>query len=691
MPAAGGHVSRTAYLPSAACPPRSAANEQADGNQLGDNEGQPGSSRRLLGVYLGLALLIWLVFGQILGHQFVEFDDQNYVYQNQSITAGLTTSGIIAAFTQPHAQNWHPLTTISHMLDCQLWGLNPAGHHLTNVLLHATVVLLLFSVLNAMTGAMWRSALVAAVFAIHPLRAESVAWVSERKDVLSGVFFMLTLVAYLRYVRNQGPSRYLVTLFCFSLALMAKPTVVTLPVLLMLLDYWPLQRIGVERGAQFLRSRIFTEKIPFFVLATIVSVVTILVQRHTVEYSQAVALTDRLGNAVLSCVAYLVQLFWPANLTVFYPHLADQTSISSFVMGALLLIAISVVIARERKRRRYLATGWTWFVVAMLPVIGLVQVGLQGRADRYTYLPHIGLFIALVWLLGDLPVLKFRFGRRGVAGITVAVVLLLGWRGYAQAGTWRDTETLWRHALSANESNDVAHNNLATILMRRGRIDEAIDHYQAALRVGARFETHTRLSPAIVHNSLGNALALKGDIAGAIGHYRVAAELRPELTDARTNLAAMLRRQGDLAAAIAEYQEVVSVPPFDGGSQRDLAAMLVEANRIPEAVVHYRRALELSPDSLDALNALAWILATSADPGVRAPLEALRLAERANRLTGGDDPMVLRILAAAYASTGRLSEASSAAQRALFLAGSNDTLVRALETEIERYRSASRY
>ncbi|HJT80442.1 MAG TPA: tetratricopeptide repeat protein [Chthoniobacterales bacterium] len=655
-----------------------------------NHETQPASGRRLIAIYLGLALLTWGVFGQTLNHQFVEFDDQNYVYENQRITAGLTISGIIGAFIEPHAQNWHPLTTISHMVDCQLWGLTPGGHHLTNVLLHATVVLLLFSALNAMTGSMWRSALVAALFAIHPLRAESVAWVSERKDVLSGVFFMLTLIAYLRYVRDQRLSRYLVTLVCFALALMAKPTVVTLPLLLLLLDYWPLGRIGAEPIAKFLRRGIFIEKIPFLALATIVSVVTVLVQRQTVGYSQVVAITDRLGNAAWSYVAYLGQFFWPANLAVFYPHVADHTSSLSLAISAVILIGISVLVAHQHKRRKYLVTGWTWFVVAMLPVIGLVQVGLQGRADRYTYLPHIGLFIATVWLIGDAPVLKLRFGRRIAPAIAVALIMLLAWRGYAQTATWRDTETLWRNALRSNEANDVAHNNLATMLMRQGRLDEAIDHYQTALRVGAGSETHTHLSPAIIHNSLGNALAVKGDVAGATDHYRAAAELRPELADARTNLAAMLRREGNLAQAIAEYQEVVAVPPFDSASQQRLAAMLAEADRMAEAVVHYRRALELNPDSLDALNALAWILATTVDSGIRNPHEALQLANRANRLTGGDDPVVLRILAASFASAGRLSEASSTAQRALFLAGANEALVRALEAEIERYRSANR-
>ena len=658
-------------------------------------------NKRMIWIYFLLAIITWSVFGQTIDHNFVEYDDPGYVYQNPDITAGITAHGLAAAFTQTHARNWHPLTTISHMLDCQVFGLNPAGHHLVNVLLHATATLLLFSLLNRMTGATWPSAFVAVLFAIHPLRAESVAWIAERKDVLSGVFFMLTLGAYVEYARDKRPGRYLMVILFFALALMCKPMVVTLPALLLLLDFWPLDRFGIKtpavrsgnivtRALALVRAPLLLEKIPLLILALGSAIATLIAQRDTVAYAQSLALTGRITNAVYGCVAYIGHTIWPKNLAVFYPDNSDQTSSIVVILCAFLLFGITLLAIGTRKQRPYLMVGWLWYLISLLPVIGLVQVGLQGRADRYTYLPHVGLFIAVAWLIADVPVLKLRFAQRVLAGVTVATVSLLGWLGYIQTATWRDTETLWQHAVSANDRNDVAHNNLAAILMSHGQIDEAIHHYQAALRVGASVETHMRLSPAIVHNSLGNALALNGDIAGAIGHYRIAAELRPELSDARTNLATMLRRQGELGAAIAEYQKVVAAPPFDSRSQQRLAAMLGEANRIPEAVVHYRRALELSPDSLEALNALAWILATSPDPGVRNPAEALRLAEHANHLTGGDDPMVLRILAAGYASAGRFSEASSAAQRGLFLAGSNDALVRAIELEVERYRSASR-
>jgi tetratricopeptide (TPR) repeat protein len=658
-------------------------------------------SRLVVGIYLCLGILTWCVFGRTVEHNFVQYDDPGYVYENPDIAGGITTHSIVAAFTKTHARNWHPLTTISHMLDCQLFGLNPAGHHLVNVLLHAIAALLLFSVLRGMTGAIWRSAFVAAVFAIHPLRAESVAWIAERKDVLSGVFFMLTLTAYVRYVRDQRLSRYFVTVLFFVFALMSKPTVVMLPVLLLLVDSWPLNRFAalnarssetggfVTRALALVRSRIFLEKIPLFLLSFGAALATLVAQRQTVEYGQSLYLTGRLSNAALSCVIYLGQMVWPQNLSAFYPDISDRVSTISVISAAFLLIAITALVFGMRKQRPYLTIGWWWYLVSLLPVIGIVQVGIQGRADRYTYLPQIGLYVAIAWAVAELPIRNLRAWQRVFAGTAALVVLLFAWRGTIQTGFWKDTESLWAHALAVNDDNDIAHNNIAARLMEAGRFDEAIAHYQAALRASSRNETHNHLSPAILENNLGNVFAQKGDLDSAAAHYRKAVELRPGFSDASSNLAAMLFKKGDTTAAITEYEKVLSIPPEDALSHQRLGAMLIKANRAAEAVVHYRRAVELAPNSPDALNVLAWTLATVSDPAVRNGNEALSLVRRANELIPGEDPVRLRTVAASYAACGDYFEALKTAKCARSLVRNNVTLAATLETEIEAYRIAA--
>ena len=659
-------------------------------------------SRLVVGIYLCLGVLTWCVFGRTVEHNFVQYDDPGYVYENPDIAGGITTHSIVAAFTKTHARNWHPLTTVSHMLDCEWFGLDPAGHHLVNVLLHTITALLLFTALNAMTNAMWPSAFVAAVFAIHPLRVESVAWISERKDVLSGVFFMLTLGAYVRYVRDQRLSRYTVTVLFFVCALMSKPTVVMLPVLLMLLDYWPLNRLKsdlkpestVVSGAPgvataLLRSRAFIEKIPLVALSVGAAIATLLAQQKTVHYGQALSLAGRITNAVLSYVTYLGQMLWPQNLAAFYPDTSDRVSALTVLSSAALLVGITAVAGVTRKRSPYLMVGWGWYLLCLFPMVGIVQVGIQGRADRYTYLPQIGLYIAIAWSAAELAAQHSMARKHVLAGVAACVVGLLSWRAAIQAGFWKDSESLWRHALAVNDDNDIAHYNVAAQLNDQGRFDEAISHYQAALRTSLHIETHNHLSPAIVENSLGNMFARKGDFDVAAAHYRKAVELRPGFSDASSNLAAMLFKKGDTTAAITEYEKVLSIPPEDALSHQRLGAMLIKANRAAEAVVHYRRAVELAPNSPDALNVLAWTLATASDPAVRNGNEALSLARRANELMPGEDPFTLRTLAASYAACGDYIEAVKTAKYARSLLHNNVTLAATLETEIEAYRIAA--
>ncbi len=494
-----------------------------------------------------LLLAVGLVFGQTVRHEFVNFDDDWCVYdKNPQVARGLTAPGIVWAFTQNHNANWHPLTWISLMLDCQFYGLNAGGFHLTNVLLHAATAVLLFVVLRAMTGRAWPSALAAALFAVHPLRVESVAWVAERKDVLSGLFFVLTLGAYLGYVRHRFSwGRYLAVMVFFAVGLMAKPMLVTLPFVLLLLDYWPLGRMSDSpflhrttphgnrgafvRDASFSKTelgrfsfpwRLVLEKLPLLALVLVSCVLTVWAQREALASIECLPLWWRIGNTSISYVAYLGQFFYPAGLAVFYPRMGLELAIWKVFAASLVLLGITAAALVCRRRCPYLFVGWLWYLGMMVPVIGLVQVGSQTMADRYTYLPQIGLCIALVWGVADLC--RSWAYRHRVCGISSALVLviLLGcaWR---QTSFWCDSETLWTHTLACTSQNYAAHNNLGNALANQRRFDEAMAQFQKALEV--------KPSDAETHNNLGVALAGRGQFDAALNHYRRAWRSTPTL------------------------------------------------------------------------------------------------------------------------------------------------------------------
>src|SRR6478735_2381235 len=393
--------------------------------------GQRANSRvtSMLGC-LGLVAVTWAVFGQTLAHDFVNFDDHVYVYENPLVVKGLSTEGIIGAFTHTHARNWHPLTTLSHMLDCQLYGLNAGGHHLTNVILHTISVLLLFLVLKQMTGAVWQSAFVAGVFAIHPLHVESVAWIAERKDVLCAVFFMLTLAAYARHARAPSAPRYLLVALLFAFGLMSKPMLVTLPFVLLLLDYWPLGRLGGQKSEVGSRLRkLITEKIPLFALSALSCIATLFAQGPSAI--DQLPFLWRLNNTFVSYVTYIWQMLWPARLAVFYPHPNDRLPLIKITAAIALLIGISLLVIYLRRTKPYLVTGWFWYLGMLVPVIGLVQVGEQAHADRYTYLPQIGLNIMIAWAVRDLLLKSASRVRRAVVGVVAAIAIVcLGVRAF---------------------------------------------------------------------------------------------------------------------------------------------------------------------------------------------------------------------------------------------------------------------
>jgi tetratricopeptide (TPR) repeat protein len=600
-----------------------------------------------VGVCICVAVLTWVVFGQTLRHDFINYDDPRYVYENTKITSGLNIAGIAWAFTHIHSENWHPLTTISHMLDCQLYGSKAEWHHFTNVLLHTIATILLFIALRQMTGALWRSAFVAAVFAIHPLHVESVAWIAERKDVLSGVFFMLTLLAYVYYVRAPSIGRYLFVAVVFAFGLMSKPMLVTLPFVLLLLDYWPLSRIR-DQSSDIRRRllRLVLEKIPLITLSAVSSVITFFAQRGAVGWTEQLPVLARINNAVVSYVAYIWQMLWPVKLAVFYPHPENRLPLWEIMLALLFLISITAAAIVLRKQRPYFITGWLWYLGMLVPVIGLVQVGWQGRADRYTYLPQIGLYIVATWAVADFTAL-WRHQRTILSAAAILTIAVLSWRAWVQTSYWRDSETLFTHALAVTSNNDVAENNLGIVFLRKGKLDDAISLLQAAV------DLRPDNSPA--HENLAKALLQKGQVTDALVHYRKLLELQPDNIEVHNIVGTVLIQQGHIREGVEEWQKVLSIQSDNG----------------------------------NAMSNLAWVFATSPDESLRDGAQAVQLAEEALRISGRRIPVIFRTLAAAYAEKGMFSQAIQTAQRGIELANSqgNSGLAAELQSNIALYQA----
>lgn len=598
-------------------------------------------------ICIALAVLTWAVFGQTLWYDFVNYDDPSYVYQNARITSGLNLANVVWAFTHIHSENWHPLTTITHMVDCQLHGLNPGWHHFTNVLLHVFAVVLLFIALLRMTGALWRSAIVSAVFAVHPLHVESVAWIAERKDVLSAVFFTLTLLAYLHYTRAPSLGRYLTVALLLALGLMSKPMLVTLPFVLLLLDYWPLERLEAPRSKSGHRlSRLVLEKIPLIALSAISSAVTFLAQRGAIGWTEQLPVSERITNTLVAYVVYIRQMFWPADLAVFYPHPENRLPVWEVGLALTLLLGITVAALVFRKKAPYFVTGWLWYLGMLVPVIGLLQVGWQGHADRYTYLPQIGLYIAVTWAVADLT-RGWRFQRIALSSAAVLTIGALSWRAWLQTSYWRDSETLFTHALAVTSNNDVALNNLGIIFLDRGQLDEAISKLQAAV------------------------------------------DLRPENAPAHDNLAKALLKKGQVTEAMVQYRKFLELEPANVEARNTLGTALIQQGHIREAVDQWQEALATQPENGNAASNLAWVFATCPEDSIRDGTRAVELGERALRISVGKIPMIYKVLAAAYAETGRFADAMETAQRGADLATSqgNPGLAAELQSNVALYQS----
>ena len=579
--------------------------------------------------------------------------------QNPIVQAGLTWAGVKWAFTTWHASNWHPLTWLSHMADCECFGLDAGAHHLVNAALHAANAALLFALLLRLTGATWSSALVAALFAWHPLRVESVAWVAERKDVLSSFFAFLSLLAYTRFAREKSRRDYFLALLFFALGLLAKPMIVTLPCLLLLLDWWPLNRARSADGGVRNLKPLFLEKIPFFVLSAAACVVTFFAQRAVAVLSvDQYPMSLRLGNALLSYARYLLKIVWPVNLSVMYP-LPDHSSWGGVVAAGGVLAAISWLVWRARRRQPYLLAGWLWFLGTLVPVIGLVQAGQQAMADRYSYFPCIGIFLAVILGLRDLAV---HFKVKGALLAAVAALGLAANIGLTenQLGYWQDDLSLFGHAVKVTTDNAAAQINLGTALEAAGEPVPAQACYREALRIMP--------NSARAHNNLANLLDTAGQTDAALAEYQAALRLNPDAALTHCNLGTLFVKLGRFEEARAQYQEAARLQPDDWRPGYLLGKACLRQGRYAEAVAHFGQAAARNPGGFEPLAFLARTLAACDDAAVRNGAQAVAAAEQANALTDGQQPFVLDVLAMAYAEAGRFDDARQTAAKALDLA-----------------------
>jgi len=672
-------------------------------------------------IYLALTLTTLAAYWQVKGHDFVNLDDSDYVTDNPNVLAGLTPDSIKWAFTAAHSGNWHPLTWLSHMLDCQLFATDAGWHHITNLLLHVANTLLLFTLLNRMTNARWKSAFVAAAFALHPLHVESVAWISERKDVLSTLFWMLTILSYIRYAERTALTRYLLTLLAFAAGLMAKPMLVTLPLVLLLLDYWPLSRFQSGQTNTHAKTRpilyLIAEKIPFLVIALISSIVTFLVQQSSGAVKDA-ALKIRIANAFLSYAKYIEKTIWPTRLAAFYPHLRENVPILYAAIAALILLAITFCILRQSRHRPWLILGWFWYLGTLVPVIGIIQVGTQAMADRYTYVPLIGLFIIIAWQLPDL-IGKWRY-KKAVLALAAAVAILamaLGTR--RQAAYWQNSYALFEHATKVTNNNYVAYHGLGTALYNQQDYEQAIANYKKTLSIRPnhanapgniglallKLEDYDQAAnwfrKALTrygerqkwHAGLAAALQQQGRLDQARDHLNNALKIKPDNINIRKKLADILFLLQEFSQATVNYRQIAQAAPSDPNAHNNLAVALTRSGRLDLAIKSYEQVLKLRPDSIAPMNNLAWYFAAYPDAEFHNPQKAINLAQRACQLTNYQNPTLLDTLATAYAAVGEFSNAVETLEKALKLpeVSQNQKLIDQIQSNLSSYRAGRLY
>jgi len=556
-------------------------------------------------ICLFLVIATLAVYWQLRNYEFVGFDDDVFIIQNSKVQNGLTLESIRWAFSYDNMTYWHPLTWLSYMLDIQLYGMNPGGHHMTNVLLHIVNAILLFIIFNKMSGELWKSAAVAALFALHPLNVESVAWVVERKNVLSTLFWMLTLLTYNYYAERPKIYRYVLTLGVFVLGLMAKPMLVTLPFVLLILDLWPLKRFHFQqlsgdhpKPVRFPKLKrlkesdifaLFLEKIPFLIFSGISVYLSFLSMRHRglVIAANEISMYHRITNALVSYVNYIGKMFWPRNLAVFYPF-PDAVQLWKAIGAFLLLISLSIAAMRSLKKRPYLGVGWLWYLGTLLPVIGLLQAGLwPAMADRFAYVPLIGLFVVIAWGIPDLMA-GWRFKVEGLGTMTAAVLIILMTTSWLQVRYWKNSVMLFKHAIEVTDNNYIMHNNLGFALTARGRPDEAIKHYKEALRINHDFEE--------ANINLGLALLSQGKLDECVDYYQEVLRVKPGYAKVHNNLGVVFWRLGKTEEATVHFQEAVLIDPDYAEAHNSLGAALVFKGKNEMAIAHLQEALRLKPD-----------------------------------------------------------------------------------------------
>ena len=670
-------------------------------------------------ICVGLAALVFAVFSQSFAFDFVNYDDDKLISKNTHILQGLNLENLywsLIAGTGSYKGStdyWRPLSLISHLTDIHLFGLHSGWHHAVNVLLHATNSVILFLLLRSMTGAIWRSAMVAALFAIHPLHVESVAWIAERKDVLSGLFFLLTLGAYTRYARR--PSRpfpmasYLLVLCCSALAMMSKPMVVTIPCVLLLLDYWPLERVGkVSWG------RLVVEKSPLFLMSFGVAWLTSNADGGmNQQMMESIGLWWRLGMAIVAYATYLKQMVWPLGMVVFYPHPGTSLQLWSVFLSLAVLLMITTWVIKQRKRGS-LFVGWFWYVGMLFPVIGLIQSGSQSHADRYTYLPLIGIFIMIVWALADFSQRSPRCQKAMalVGGIMLLVLMAFAAR---QTSVWRNSKTLWIHSIEAGVDHPMVQNNLGEAFLTEGNMIEALPHFQRAIEMNsnditallnlggislmqgkneeavARFRHCLEKDPqnAFAMNDLGEGLMSQGKKDEAISKFREALHLDPTHIKATINLGNVFQEQGDLIHATECFRNVLNLAPNDVEVRQILGKIFYQTGKWADGIVELKKAYRIQPDNPQVANDLSWMLATAPDQSLRNGPQSLGLALAVDKVSAGKNPIFLDTLAAAYAENGKYAEALRIANHALELAeteGKKD-LIKSMKEEITLYEA----
>jgi len=703
-------------------------------------------------ICIGLIALVFTVFGQTIRFGFVNYDDDSRVYANPIVLHGLTWDGITTYFSlhHPRPDYWHPLTFLTHMADCQLYGTWAGGHHLTNVLLHAVVVILFFLLLRSMTGAFWRSAAAAALYAIHPLRVESVAWISERKDMLSGIFFLLTLAAYLRYGRRPTPGGYLAVAALFALGLMSKPTLMPLPLLLLALDYWPLARHRVADSAgNFLRvlPRLIFEKFPLLVMSAFSCIEASIANATAFISGSHYSFSLRLENVLVSYASYFWMTFWPSSLCMYYPFPEHGISIYKVYGALLFLVVIFSTGIKLYKNEPALLISLIWYIIMLLPMIGIIQAGSIERADRYTYIPMMGGTIFIVWL-GVFINRKIQ-NFMPIKILVILTILLLAFLSYRLTRNWKDSISINLRALQCTQGTDLVHNNLGNGFLEIGKKEQAEkefreaiiihpDYLEAHVSLGYVLSSEGRLKEAIqediksikidpenfrAHNNLANALFQEGDINGALGEYKQALRICPDYASGHYNLGILLCNQKKYIEGISEFRKTLKINPKHIKAHIYIGESLEMLGMINEAILEFFSILKENPNSLDTLidlekllysngergrviellnnstatlsenlfllNDFSWILSTAPESRLRDGPRALELARKAVEMSGGTDPIMLDTLAAAFAETRDYPKALETAHKALELAAKagNRELAESLRKEIHLYES----